>query len=1411
MHWFKNVTFVAALVVSFLAQAPAWAGDRPERSTQNPNLVTRQVAEGAITPPDPTRHVPDEVLVRFRPHVSAKRADRAIAAISAAKGRRFSSVNNLYRVKLLKEVSLHRAIKKLRKNADVLYAEPNYIVEAFATPTDPRFPEQWALHNTGQTGGTADADIDAVEAWDVTTGSSSVVVAVIDTGVDYTHEDLAANVFRNAADCNSDGIDDDGNGYVDDCHGIDTVNHDADPFDDEGHGTHVAGIIGAEGNNGIGVAGVAWQTTILPCKFLDAEGYGNTADAVVCLDYVASLKDRGVNIVATNNSWGGGLYSQALVDAIAAQRERGILFIASAGNYSVNNDVFRSYPCSYPNSNVICVAATEHQDFKAGFSNYGRRTVHLQAPGVAILSTTPGDTYAAFSGTSMAAPHVSGVAALLHAQQPAQDWRVVKNLIIAGGDTISAAPYWISGNRLNALGSMNCSDSVVLSSLRPLPGPGNRILRGLGSTIELAALHINCGQPNGEVNVTITPGDDTVTLYDNGTGRDETFGDGIYTATWTPPAAGTYTLAFPDGATVLVDVDPHLEIGFPVQSFVGGGEYTSGPGVHTLVGNIDDDPDFEIVTTGLGSGPLYAWKADGSLVPGWPAVAVWGAAYPALGNLDHAEAEYEIFSGHRGLPGGLVAYDGTGTPLPGWPQNSANFVSSPPSLADIDNDGLDEIFIGEEDWSLHAYRADGTIVPGWPRRGSGGQQRHTPAIADLDGDSDLEIVTASGWTTPGVYLFAYHHDGTTVQGFPLLFQGKASTYPVVGDVDGDGVPEIVLYARVDRGDGFWIDGVLIVSAEGVVERSMVTSGRTGFGSAPALADLDSDGIPEIIAQTDTAVNVWKGNGDALSGWPQAVGQNWLENTSPVVGDIDGDGQPEIVVLALSPAGNAGQLLAFRPDGTAHPSFPKVLPLVGAGAVPAIADIDRDGRNEIIVTGAYWDGHSGYYDKVWVYDFGGPAHGPSLWGQFMGGPKHHGTPQPQLPEADPRFKLTVVATGTGTGSVTSLPAGIDCGADCSESFSAGASVTLTATPAPGSEFTGWDGACSGQTDPCTITLDDSKRVTARFEVFYTITTATAGDGNGIILSSPDGIQCGPDCSETYKRGTSIALTASPAEDSAFTGWTGACAGQGNPCTLTVNADASITATFVRLAGLTVTLTGGGRGTVTSVPSGISCGSDCSEYYFRDTNVTLTASPVDNYQVFTGWDGACAGQSNPCTLTLTADTDVTAIFQPRYTLRVNVPTGYGTIISNPSGINCGGDCNETYLGGTVVTLNALPAPGYAFAGWTGIYTGIPGACDGQWTLCTLTMDAFKTAAARFAPAVTLTVGTSGKGTGTIVTEPAGIQCGTDCSEPFALNSTVTVRIIPDEGSTFRGWRGACSGQGNLCTLVMDEDKSTTAKLR
>jgi len=476
--------------------------------------------------------VPGDLLIGFRSDVSDADQQKILKKVGADEKKAFKKIHGS--LAHVQDGDVTAAIETLREDPRVRYAEPNFVVTADALPNDPSFANTWGLNNTGQTvngsRGTADADIDAPEAWNVTTGSSSVTAAVIDTGVDWTHPDLSAQIWINPGEdcpgCRTDGIDNDHNGYVDDWHGWDFVGNDNNPMDDHGHGTHVAGTIGAAGNNGIGVAGVNWNVKIMPVKFLNAQGSGTTAAAVSAVLYAAQ---NGANVM--NNSWAGGDYSQALADAIGVADQHNSLFVAAAGNNGTDNDTTPTYPASYDNPNVLAVAATDGNDNRASFSNVGRRSVDLGAPGVNIYSTWPGGSYQYLSGTSMATPHVTGAAALVRAAFPSATAVGIKDLLLSTVDQKPAlASTTSSGGRLNVANAVSCNGTpqVWIDS----PGPGFSV--DVGSPVSFSALATSCGAASG-VNVSASANGTPVTLTPRG--------DGLYTGTFTPTAGGQLTFS----------------------------------------------------------------------------------------------------------------------------------------------------------------------------------------------------------------------------------------------------------------------------------------------------------------------------------------------------------------------------------------------------------------------------------------------------------------------------------------------------------------------------------------------------------------------------------------------------------------------------------------------------------------------------------------------------------------------------------------------------------------------------------------------------------------------------------------------------------------------------------------------------
>jgi subtilisin family serine protease len=434
-----------------------------------------------------TAMVGDHVMVKLRDPKMPEDKLLALLGDGAASVRRRMPASGLWLVAFAEPQpdTVPRAVSRLSKLKEhVLVVEPDHIMTVQATPNDTSYSTLWGLHNTGQSAGTVDADIDAPEAWDIHTGSRGVLVAVIDSGIDQTHPDLVANLWTNPGEIAGNGIDDDANGYVDDVRGWDWVNSDNNPNDDHGHGTHCAGTIGAVGNNGAGVSGICWQVSLLGLKFLDASGNGFESDSAEAISYATDL-----GVAMTSNSYTGTTYTQSVKDAIDEADAAGIIFVAAAGNNASNIDSFPEYPAAYDCPNILSVAATTRTDGLASFSNYGSTRVDLAAPGNEIYSTLPGSVYGLKSGTSMAAPHVTGACALLKSYKPSLSHMQLRELVLNTVNPLpSLAGKCVTGGRLNLYNAMLASNDILvtptegLRAAGPLGGPFSPAIQSITIT-----------------------------------------------------------------------------------------------------------------------------------------------------------------------------------------------------------------------------------------------------------------------------------------------------------------------------------------------------------------------------------------------------------------------------------------------------------------------------------------------------------------------------------------------------------------------------------------------------------------------------------------------------------------------------------------------------------------------------------------------------------------------------------------------------------------------------------------------------------------------------------------------------------------------------------------------------------------
>ena len=470
-----SLAFVIILVAAFAGQLNRWRKEWKSQVRIVPAAEKKRPATTEEIALSETRSFGSpEVLVKFKSGVSRQQIDFLMSRLNDRVEDRIENAEGWESIDDLDNADATATVAQYSLLPEVEYAEPNYEInleeEASGPlvpilPRDPQFNDQWALANSGQRGGKEGADISATLAWATTTGSENLVVAVLDTGVDYSHEDLSKNMWTRPDSLAP--YQDSDLGVIDDLTGFNAIDNASDPMDDNGHGTHCAGIIGAEGENDLGIAGVNWKVKIMPLKFMNAGGSGTTKDAIEAINYVINRKKAGVNVRIVSASWGSTQKSRALEAVIRKAYENDILFVAAAGNSSTNNDRRPHFPSNYNVPNVISVAALDRNDQLASFSNFGANTVSIAAPGVDILSTWLGNAYEEKSGTSMATPVVSGVAALIVSENPRISVDDLKKRILDSTDPIVALKgKTVTGGRINAAKAIEVKTIPQITQIR---------------------------------------------------------------------------------------------------------------------------------------------------------------------------------------------------------------------------------------------------------------------------------------------------------------------------------------------------------------------------------------------------------------------------------------------------------------------------------------------------------------------------------------------------------------------------------------------------------------------------------------------------------------------------------------------------------------------------------------------------------------------------------------------------------------------------------------------------------------------------------------------------------------------------------------------------------------------------------
>jgi subtilisin family serine protease len=451
-----SIALALILIAAFAGRLHKWNWHRPSLQTSQPSRGAEQ------TETDPGSDESDssktEILVRFRSNVSRDAIENITSRLNDEVEDRIEAVDGLDVIEDEDNRSADEVLAQYRALSEVEYAEANSEIKLdhegagkHVHANDELFYQQWGLFNHGQDGGKSGADISAMQAWAVTKGSDQVVVAVLDSGVDYTHPDLAGNIWTRPEIIKQYEDEDLTEGAIDDVHGFNVVEDNGDPMDDNGHGTHCAGIIGAEGGNEVGIAGVNWTVKIMPLRFMDSDGAGTTKDAIEAINYVINRKRAGVNVRVISASWGSTIKSRAMEDVIRKAGDEGILFVAAAGNDHSDNDAKPHYPASYDLNNVISVAALDRNDELTAFSNWGATSVDVAAPGQQIVSTWLNHGFEERQGTSMATPFVAGVAALILSTNTAISIDDLRTRLLTSVDAVPSLKGKVAtGGRINA-------------------------------------------------------------------------------------------------------------------------------------------------------------------------------------------------------------------------------------------------------------------------------------------------------------------------------------------------------------------------------------------------------------------------------------------------------------------------------------------------------------------------------------------------------------------------------------------------------------------------------------------------------------------------------------------------------------------------------------------------------------------------------------------------------------------------------------------------------------------------------------------------------------------------------------------------------------------------------------------------